>query len=282
MKCNLIGAGKLGQQVMKSFINAQILSLEAVCNQSLASSQQAVERLGQGKACASVQQLPVCDVLFLAVPDNKISHICQELLTWGFLDNVKIILHFSGALSSGILKPLQIQRQAIASLHPLKSFQTDHLEENSLKNVDCIMEGDYSALLWIEASLKILHARVHKIDSRKKTIYHAAASISANYLTTLADISFQFFVEAGISEENAPQMIAGLMQSCIHNFSSKQRPIGAITGPLIREDYETIRMHCEAIEDSLLLESYKQLALTTANRAGFSEPSLKKLNDVLK
>ncbi|WP_133136340.1 Rossmann-like and DUF2520 domain-containing protein [Legionella rowbothamii] len=268
MRCNIIGAGRLGKNLARALNSAQLISTLTVCNRSLESAKHACEHIGSGLAVSQVKQLPEADITWLCCNDDAIPQVVAELLQEANLKPGNFIVHSSGVLNSSLLAPLKHLGCSIASFHPLKAFKIGSIDAAAFHQVDCVLEGDTAVCNWLKKSFSQLGAYVSNLHPENKALYHAAACIASNYLVTLIAYSEELLLKAGLSLEQARRMLINLAQSNIHNIQQVTAINEALTGPLARGDINTINLHLEALKNPQLRQLYQAagqatLALTT-------------------
>ncbi len=206
-----------------------------------------------------------CDLLVLAVPDDRIAEVAEDLAG---RTRCRIAFHLSGALSAAALAPLARQGAAVASLHPLRAFTGDRGED--WRGALVAIEGDPEA---VEAAGRVtaaLEGVPHRIRTESKPLYHAAATLAAGGTMALLSIAVRAAVDAGLPEEQARAALARLASEAAS--ATAGRPFSeAFTGPIARRDAETIRAHRRASEGRRdFSDLYRRLAeeilSTTAGR----------------
>jgi predicted short-subunit dehydrogenase-like oxidoreductase (DUF2520 family) len=85
------------------------------------------------------------------------------------------------------------------------------------------------------------------LRSETKTLYHAAMTMSANYLVTLLQLSVDTLQQAGLSSATASKIIEPLVRNTVDNIFSLG-PAEALTGPVSRRDEAIVRRHLEALQ----------------------------------
>ncbi|MFW6066174.1 MAG: DUF2520 domain-containing protein, partial [Planctomycetota bacterium] len=109
-----------------------------------------------------------------------------------------------------------------------------------------------------------------RIDSQAKPLYHAAAVLACNYLTALFDAALSTGERAGIERTQVAEAMEPLMLATLENA----REMGteqALTGPIVRGDVETVRLHLERLEGSEQRRVYRvmgQYTVGLAERSG--------------
>ena len=263
MRCNIIGAGRLGKNIAYALSTAQIIDLRYVCNRHLDNAIQACQSIGYGTPISSLTELPQVDITWITCNDDSIESIVTFLTQYPILKPESIVVHCSGVLSSSLLAPLRSQGCSIASFHPLKSFRTGYLDANVFRQVDCVLEGDSKAIDWLSHSFSQIGAQLININEDAKIIYHAAATIASNYLVTLAATSEELLIKAGIPPVQSKNMICKLMQGTIDNLKQTQHIADSLTGPLMRGDLKTLELHLNELQNPTLAKLYKAAGLAT-------------------
>ncbi len=263
MKCNIIGAGRLGKNIALALATKGIVRIGSICNTTPSSAQKASQELGLGIPVERLEQLQQSDITWITCNDDSIQLIVEQLSQLAILKPGSIVIHCSGVLNSSILSPLKSQGCSIASMHPLKAFKTDYLSPEAFQNVHCIFEGDTDACDWIRHSFDSLGAKIVEINPGAKAGYHAAACMASNYLITLAACSEELLTQTGIHPDHVREMIVELMQGNINNVQNSEKISESLTGPLMRGDELTLSMHLQAIENPLIKSLYKAAGLAT-------------------
>lgn len=263
LEFNVIGAGRLGIAMAFSLISNQLAELVGVCNANPESAQGAVKQLGFGKALFSLIELTAAPLTLITVPDDQIVTVVKELANLRVFSPGDLVIHCSGVLSSAILSPLADQGCLTASLHPLRAFNKKSPRADCFNHCDCIMEGDALALAQLTPLFQALGAQCIPIEASQKAAYHAAATMAANYLVTLAAESLGLLEKAGINELLAKQMLHRLMRSSLDNIEQAKSMEQALTGPLCRGDIATIEKHLQAIDSPDTVALYRAAGLAT-------------------
>lgn len=271
MNYNIIGSGRLGNNIALAFSTAKLASLNAVYNRSPESAKQLCSQLGTGKMVSSLPELPPADITWITCNDDSIASVVTHLMDHAQIKPGSFIIHCSGVLNSALLAPLKRRGCLVASCHPLKAFKTGYLSPQAFHQVDCIMEGDAPVCDWLDSAFIKLGANVIRINPESKIIYHAAAVIASNYLITLASCSEALLKQAGINEQQARLMMCNLMQGNIDNMIRTQDLRDALTGPLMRGDIATLGLHMQAIGDPVVKNLYKAAGLATLPITSLSE-----------
>lgn len=274
MKIGIIGAGRVGGTLAIVFVKNGSDVFVASRHKSSADR---VTKIS-GATSSNIAEAAQADVVFLSVPDDEIKNAAFSIKN--FVRNEQVVLHLSGAFPASIMDFLNTH---IGALHPLKSFSDPVLSAKTFENTIFTFDGDNAAFNAIVPLINKIGCRIIRINSEDKPLYHLSAVIAANYTVTLLDISNQILQSIGFSKEDAKDALLSLVNSALENVQ-EQGIENALTGPILRGDAETIKLHLQSIEDENLKNIYKSLAFATldiARRGGLSKIKIAKIREVL-
>jgi len=160
------------------------------------------------------------------VPDAAIPNAARDLVPGPWL------AHVSGATPLSALEP----HTRRFGMHPLQTFTKARGPEQ--------LDGAWAAVtaerddalrvgFWLAETLGL---RPFQLADEGRASYHAGAAIASNYLVTLRDAAGSLPEAAGAP----PEALDPLMRRVIENHFE-------LTGPIAREDWETLDRHLEAI-----------------------------------
>jgi len=261
LKINIIGAGKLGKTIARLLVINKVGIIEGVCNRSLESSNTAVQFIGQGKAYATIADLPSADIVFITTSDDLIEQCANELSKSALLKPNTIVLHCSGTNSSSLLNLVKAKGCYVASVHPMRSFANPSISVERYNGTFCAIEGDEKATVLLFDLFKKIGSIPFKLEGQKKALYHAAGVFASNYLVAICEKALHCLREAGVNDEIATQITLNLMSGTLQNLQSTLSTEKSLTGPIKRGDSNTISKHLEAFSDEALASLYKSLGL---------------------
>lgn len=267
MKIGFIGAGKAGKALGRYF-KRHGLSVSGFFSRSNKSAQEAAALTGS-KEFASINDLADdSSIIFITVPDHALEEIdatCTALITDCSIGPEKIWLHVSGAHPSSCLAGIKAAGCATGSMHPLLSFGDPVSSATGLEQTWFTLEGTERAVSAAAAILEKTGGKYSLIEAENKPLYHAGACVISNFLVTLLESGIKFFEAAGMERENVFKAIEPLIDATLSNVREKGT-INALTGPIVRADFNTVGVHMRAIKTALPpeLDLYKALALKTA------------------
>ncbi len=208
------------------------------------------------------------DCILITTTDDEIAPVCEDISRRGAVRTGKKVVHVSGA---GGLELLQAARQAgasVASIHPIQSFATIEGAIKSIPGSTFGITADASIRDWSVRLVQDLGGHPFFVAEGDKPLYHAAACLASNYLTTLLHTVEKIYLALGIEEKEALQAFWPLVQGTLTNIETVGT-VQALTGPIARGDGETIGKHVAAFRERLphLLPLYCILGLQTVELA---------------
>jgi len=152
----------------------------------------------------------------------------------------KILIHFSGALES---------KYAIGA-HPLMSFPEDvYFDLETYQSIHFITDEDFPG--WNRVAPKVTNI-THRISTEKKALYHSLCVLSGNFSMMLWNKLFEDLeTKLGISRQAAFPYLVQIFESTL--MDSKKN----MTGPLVRNDRQTIKKNIAALEGDSFQSVYR-------------------------
>lgn len=180
------------------------------------------------------------------------------------------VLHSSGATPAGFLGPLGDRGATIFALHPNGSFTGTEAIPSGL--VWSISESQEDLLPVVRRLIGDLAPQLVSLSDEYRTLYHAAASVAANYSVTLFAIALDLYRRAGIPEAQARRIVAQFMAASARR-GEDAGPSAALTGPISRGDGDVVAMQGEAVRRLApeYASLFTELAVATARLAGRDE-----------
>lgn len=202
--------------------------------------------------------IKLCNVIFIAVKDDKISHMVNKIEQSGIDINNKYFLHFSGSLTSDVFYPLKRKNKVyIGSIHPVQSFPSIEKGIEKIFDIYWVFEGDKEIIKVVKPFIDILRGRMVNIDKKTKILHHIICVFCGNFITGLLYLAEKLALEGG----NNIEIYLPLIESVINNFKSAKNAKEILTGPLVRGDVTTIKSHIEYLQKyPLFLEYYMQFS----------------------
>lgn len=203
-------------------------------------------------------------VVFLAVPDSAIPGTASRIAAlWKDACRGVVFFHLSGLHTSDLLHELEENGAEVASLHPLQSILDRDLAQAALREAFFTFEGAPGAYEVAADLASSLSSTLVVLAREDKVVYHAAAVIASNYLVALASEASLLMESVGLGMPHLMPLIRGT----VANIDA--RGARALTGPVQRGDWDTVREHIEALKRGFpdVLPSYLALGRFTARLA---------------
>jgi predicted short-subunit dehydrogenase-like oxidoreductase (DUF2520 family) len=201
--------------------------------------------------------------VLLAVPDAVVGEVA-DLLATGDGDPQPVVLHCAGSLG---LDALGAHRHR-ASIHPLVSLPGPEVGAARLRG------GWFAVAASDDVSRRLADAVVAALDGRAVTVdddhragYHAAAAIASNHLVALLGQVDRVAASAGVPLEAYLELARGSLDNVV-----SLGPAAALTGPVARGDWATVRAHVEALPADEV-PAYLALVDAAARLAGREVPA---------
>jgi predicted short-subunit dehydrogenase-like oxidoreductase (DUF2520 family) len=289
-----MGAGRVGAAFGLALTRAGY-SIEVVVAKHRSSAQRVARLIGPGTAGVSalellsptatqLSRLADSTLLLIAIPDDDIATTANNLAKVLASNRTRrrgqskpgkpigrVVLHTSGALSSGVLAPLARVGYATGSLHPLVSVSDSVVGAELLKGAFFSVEGSASATRLARSIVRDLKGQAFTVKESTKALYHAGALMASPNMIALFDIALEILGRVGLSRRRARQVLYPLVASTLANLAT-QDPAAALTGTFKRGDVATVRRHMAAMKavglsdalDAYLLLGKRSLALAAS------------------
>lgn len=279
-RVGFVGAGKigfaLGLHLFRSGAN-----ISGYASRSQAAAQWAAQCTNSVSFSSLQALLDSTDLIFITVPDGAIAQVAGELAAAANAHGAqglagKIACHASGSATSDELAACRAAGAACASVHPLcavpdvpraagKPGEDEARAEGAaaqgaaalasipdrLTSTFFTLEGDKTAVAAAEALLDAAGNSHCVIDAADKVRYHAAAVFMSNLVCGLTSEGLGLLEGCGFTTKQALEAVKPLfMGNCA--AIAERGPQNALSGPIERNDVETVRRHLAALEGQAL------------------------------
>ncbi|MBB3037779.1 putative short-subunit dehydrogenase-like oxidoreductase (DUF2520 family) [Hoyosella altamirensis] len=287
----VISAGRVGTALGEALAQAGhvVASCTAVSDASVS---RAATRLAEARILPPTDVAAVSELLILAVPDTELPGLVRGLAACGTVRPGTIVLHTSGAHGISILAPLTEIGVTPLAVHPAMTFIATS-EDTARLPSSCfgVTAADEVGYAIAQGLVLEMGAEPVRVSEEHRVLYHAALAHGANHLVTLVADAVAGLRSAlrgnelpwqepvGDTPRGLPErVIAPLLSAALDNALRHGR--GALTGPVARDDAETVARHLAALEqvDAELATGYRALARRTAQTAGAGEAMFEVLN----
>ena len=236
----VVGAGKMGKTILRSFPSsiAGIVTTQSVI--SLVKDGFSSLRRYSAIKEVSPEELTL---LWLAVPDDQIEIVVEKAAELRGEWSGTLVIHSSGATSIEALSGLQALGAEVAAVHPnLMLTGAAPFPQSAVWGVTSSSNA-YTRILQL---LQGFNPVLIEVDDQKRSLYHAGATVAANYSMTLFSLGIELYKRAGIPDDLAVRIVHEFIVSSVERVATVGIKKG-LTGPVQRGDEKTLREHIEAI-----------------------------------
>lgn len=261
---NIIGCGQAASSLASLWLQSGSLQIGAICNQSLASAEAAVNRLGSGQAVGNLDRMPIADAWLIGTSDQQIAPVAGALAR--ILPDEpggQLAFHLAGRFGTQVLAPLADRGLHVASVHPVRSLSFAKLTIEQFSGTVCVAQGDDRSLCMLEPLFRAIGAEWVAVEKINRGLYHAALSIISNVTKGVAWKAERWLEEAGLSSTAATGITNELLRTTQDDLF-RSGPRQTITGPVVRGDTSTVEAHIDSLTrlNARDAELYRILART--------------------
>lgn len=249
MKIGFIGAGKVGFSLGKHILESskdndtKVIGYYDVVDLA---AKEAAEFIGTKQYKNLEQLVEDSEMIFVTVCDDEIFSVWEKLKLLSIEE--KIVCHCSGSLTSAIFSGINQCNSYGYSIHPLFAVSDKLTSYKKLKQAIFTIEGDDSKIHLVVEFIKKLGNDVVQIKEEHKVNYHAAAVFGSNLVVGLVDVSIQMMIDCGFSKEEAMRALSPLISENLNRVLEVGSE-SALTGPVERNDIQTVRKHQKALNE---------------------------------
>ncbi len=281
---SIVGAGRLGT-TLGSALARRGWQPEVIVDREARAARESRRIIGGGRASTSpAAAAKAKGLVIIAVPDGAVHGAASVLARSGGSWAGRDVFHTSGLLPARVLGPLAERGARVASLHPVQSIPRKDAPAAVFEGIIWGLEGDPAAVEAAEGIVRTLRGHVLLLSKKDKILHHAACALASNALVALEWTAAGILRKAGMTEEAAASMLWPLVQGTLQNVKSFGLE-KALTGPILRGDVATVRMHLEALRgDPGTREVYAALGkqiLRLAERGGLPAGRVRALRRLL-
>lgn len=186
------------------------------------------------------------DLLLIATPDAAISSVAASVVA----RPEPVVAHLAGSLGLEVLGA----HPRRAALHPLVALPDPEVGAARLAGAWFAVAGDPL----VQRAASDLGGRWFEVADADRAAYHAAAVVASNHLVALLGQVDRLAAEIGVPGEAYLDLAVASLANV-----AQLGPTAALTGPVARGDWDTVRRHLAAIDPS---ERPAYLALAAAAR----------------
>lgn len=288
MKIGFIGAGKMGFTMGRHLADycrkacgqyGDRLDVSGFFSKSLESAKCAAAFTDTKYYSDLCELVHESDILFITTPDGQISGVAKNIADMISNKEEKILVHTSGALSSQVFSGMGSKFYGY-SVHPIYAVNSKTESYIDFKNAFITIEGHEKYLDFFVDLYESMGHSVKTISADNKVKYHGAAVFASNLVIGLFEVGKKILAECGFSEDEANQALLPLFINNASGLATKGSK-EALTGPIARNDVDTVRKHLEVIESDER-EIYRLLSRELVNLVESNNCDYKDMKELLK
>ncbi len=194
------------------------------------------------------------DLVLLCVPDASVSRVAAELPA----SDRSVVVHCCGILDLDVLGG----HGRTASIHPLVSLPDPEVGASRLRGAWFAVAGDDE----VRSIVAVLGGTALEVAPQQRVSYHAAAVVASNHLVALLAHTQRIAAHAGVPLEAYLDLVRGTVENV-----AVAGVEGALTGPVARGDWATVKAHLDALGPAET-DEYLAGMVATASLAGREVP----------
>lgn len=256
-RIGFVGAGRLASCLAIGFSRAGY-PVSAVASRTPGSAAALAGQIANCAACAAPQQVvDAADIVFLAVPDDRIGATANALLfapaaspsdgdssragAWA-------LVHCSGASPVELLDSVRHQGAETGGFHPLYLFGGNHADIERIAGCSVTIEADGKLNDVLAALARALGCHPLSVPRGSRMLYHGAAHYAASFaLCSLAEC-VELWSRLGFSEDHALRALLPMLAGTIETARDKGLA-GALAGPVSRGDVGVVAKQLAVFEE---------------------------------
>jgi len=281
LRAIVIGYGRVGRPLAQALEQADIKVVAVGEHPDSPNVARAVE---DGFLTLPVEHLEEdADFLFLTVPDRNIEVVALQLAESISLSRGKrsgeaeriqegdvppTVVHLSGGMGLKALNPLREAGFLRLAMHPMQTFPPE-ASADRFRGIHAGITADPDAVEVAELLCERLGMTPLQIPEERRSEYHLASVLASNFMPLMLELGAQKLESiTGDRYQSLAALwplMAGMTESLRTNL-----PEQAMTGPVARNDRETVRRHLESLPDDEA-NLYRTLSAALVKMAGTSD-----------
>lgn len=246
-RLGFIGAGRLARCLAAGFSRAGY-PVAAVTSRLPDSAKRLAAVLPQCRAVADAQAVAdSSDLVFLAVPDDSIGTVANNL-QWDMRNGrCAALVHCSGATSVDVLAPARAQGVSIGGFHPLYLFSGHEADLERIAGCSVTIEAQGELAQVLDALARALGCEVLTLGSAQRMLYHGAAHYAASFALAALAEAVDVWRTLGFDETQTLRALLPMLAGTVEAARAKGLSAG-LAGPVSRGDAALLEKQLAAFE----------------------------------
>ncbi len=278
----IIGGGKVGTTLGRVLIE-QGHRVSCVVSRTTRSARASAEFIGCEAAGTELAAIPgSVNLILIATPHGAVADVVRALARLERDLKGVSVCHASGMLTAAVLDPVKAKGATVFSFHPIQAFPRTFPFGEIVPNLRGIyygVDGPAAGVRAAYALARALKGYVIEVPPAMREVYHAAAVVASNHLTTLFGVLRELASTFAPEGTDWMSIYFPIIMGSIGNARSAT-PEVALTGPIARGGVETVARHLDALGRTApdLVPFYAAVSVETtrlATRSGALAPAQK-------
>lgn len=263
LRVGLIGAGRAGTVVARALerVGHPCVAVDAISD---AARSRAAQLLPSADVVDAVRVCALSDLIVIAVPDSAIATVVQGLVSANAVTDRHIVMHLSGAHGVSVLRPAAEAGALTIAAHPAMTLHGRVEDVARLQHCPFAVTAEGNALPIAQALVIEMGGEPVVIAEQDRTLYHAALAHASNHAVSVIAQSMELLESIGVAQpgEYLRQLVNASVEGALREGDR------ALTGPIARGDFATVRAHLEALAEQRpsTRHAYVALAKATVDR----------------
>ncbi len=262
----IVGAGRAGAALATALHDAGY-RITAVWSRRREGAETLAAAVGASVAASPAEAANAADLTLLTVPDSAIAKVAASLARAHVTSPA--VVHCCAAMDREVLAPLRRGGTAVGAMHPLQAL-TGAASASLLRGALFAVDTDEQIQDAVTTMVADLGGVTVAVRPEDRAIYHAAASLAGNAPLALLATAADLLTSIGADPAAASRGLAHLLGGAAANAERLADAAAALTGPVVRDDADTVRRHLDALADAdpQARDLYLRMAIATLDLAG--------------
>jgi predicted short-subunit dehydrogenase-like oxidoreductase (DUF2520 family) len=250
----VIGPGRLGGLIAHALV-ASGVRLVHVAGGSVQAREQLCSQI-VGLRSVELLAAPVgVDLIVIAVPDAAVATVVDDLARADTLDATHRVIHLAGVLGLAPLRRAVAAGARVAACHPALTAPAGSTDPQALIGTAWAVTSSPADRAWAHELVTRLGGDPFDVPEADRVRYHAALAMASNAVGAAVVSAARLLRVAGIADPG--RLIGPIAGASVQAAVMAGAP--ALTGPIVRGDVQTVRLHLAALDQDMpeLAEAYR-------------------------
>ena len=240
-KITIIGSGNIANQLGRAFFKKGI-QIQQVLARNVVTGKKLANNLNS-QLITDIKKINISDLLIICVNDDNIKKIVQKLPNYP-------MVHTSGNTSINVFKG----KQHYGVIYPIQSIKKE-TKINFQKIPICIEANSNLLKEKIRVLSNKLSNQILIVNSEKRKYIHLSAVLASNFSNYCYIMAYNILQQ----QELTFDILKPLIEHTAKNSTIRNPKLNQ-TGPAIRDDKETIKIHLRMLKNKNYKKIYKLLS----------------------